>query len=135
MSAETEPPKRQDNTISSLNMAIDILNIAKEVSSVTPAKAVFGSVSVLLVMIRVSSLLFCVFEFPIHMRLGFNDKPSGLCRTWTGLCRHLYCPQAGNGWKGIERPESARAQGDQAIEEVSEARNLCFSSPLSGLLL
>ena len=42
-------------------MAIEVLNLAKEVSSITPAKAVFGSVSVLLAMIRVrfSSAMRC----------------------------------------------------------------------------
>jgi len=34
------------------------MNLAKEVSSITPAKAVFSSVSILLTMIRVGSLLF-----------------------------------------------------------------------------
>ena len=45
--------KRQENAISLLNVAIETLNLAKEVSSATPAKAVFGSVSVLLTMIKV----------------------------------------------------------------------------------
>ena len=39
-------------------MAIEAMNLAKEVSSITPAKAVFGSVSILLTMIRVCSHLF-----------------------------------------------------------------------------
>lgn len=45
--------KRQEKVISLLNMAIETMNLAKEVPSVTPVKAVFGSVSVLLIMIRV----------------------------------------------------------------------------------
>lgn len=51
---ETRPqqPKGRDGAISSLNVAIEALNLAKEVASVTPAKAVFGSVSILLTMIR-----------------------------------------------------------------------------------
>lgn len=67
MIAETKPPKRQDNAISALNIAIDVLNIAKEVSSITPAKAVFGSVSVLLVMIRVRSLFLCFRGLDSHV--------------------------------------------------------------------
>ena len=39
-----------------LNIAIEALNLAKEVSSITPAKAVFGSASVVL-MIKVGSFL------------------------------------------------------------------------------
>ena len=41
-----------------MNVAIDAINLAKEVSSITPAKAIFGTVSVLLAMIRVHFLLF-----------------------------------------------------------------------------
>ena len=40
-----------------MNAAIEAMNLAREVSSMTPAKAVFGSVGVLLTMIRVLSLL------------------------------------------------------------------------------
>ena len=56
MDVTSPPPKVQDRILSALNVAIEALNLAKEVSSPTPAKAVFGSVSVLLTMIRVSSL-------------------------------------------------------------------------------
>jgi hypothetical protein len=45
------------NTLSRLNVVIEVLNLAKEISSITPAKAVFGSVSALLVMIRVRFLV------------------------------------------------------------------------------
>jgi hypothetical protein len=41
-------------TLSSLNVAIEDMNLAKELASITPAKAVFGSVSVVLAMIKVS---------------------------------------------------------------------------------
>ena len=36
-------------------MAIEALNLAKEISSITPARAVFASVSVILTMIKVGS--------------------------------------------------------------------------------
>ena len=42
-----------------MNIAIDGLNLAKEISGITPAKAVFGSVAILLTMIKVSFLLIC----------------------------------------------------------------------------
>jgi hypothetical protein len=57
MQAESQRPKGREGTISALNAAIEALNFAKELSCITPAKAVFGSVSVTLAMIRVSSLL------------------------------------------------------------------------------
>ena len=55
MNATTQPPKGQDGALSLLNVAIEVLNLAKEMSDITPAKAAFGSVSVLLTMIRVRS--------------------------------------------------------------------------------
>ena len=54
MSATSQRPEERDGAISALNAAIETLNLVKEVSSVTPVKAVFGSVSVILTMIRVS---------------------------------------------------------------------------------
>ena len=60
MEAESQRPKGREKTISALNATIEALNLAKELSSVTPAKAVFGSVSVILATIRVSFLpIFC----------------------------------------------------------------------------
>ena len=53
MDTSSRQQKRQDNTLSLLNAAIEAMNLAKELSSVTPAKAVFGTVGVLLTMIRV----------------------------------------------------------------------------------
>ena len=50
-------PKRRNNVVSSLNVAIETLNIAKEVSCITPAKAIFGSASAILTMIRVGFVL------------------------------------------------------------------------------
>ena len=57
MDANSKREKWQGGILSSLNAAIEAMNLAKELASVTPAKAVFGSVSVLLTMIRVSVLL------------------------------------------------------------------------------
>ena len=42
-----------DCALSSLNVAIEALNLAKEISCIAPVQAAFGSVSVLLTMIRV----------------------------------------------------------------------------------
>ena len=53
MATKSQGQKRRDATLSSLNTAIEALNIMKEATSITPAPAVFGTVSVLLTMIRV----------------------------------------------------------------------------------
>ena len=56
MDAKPQRQKRRENALSLLNVAIEAMDLAKEVSSATPAKAVFGSVSVLLTMIKVRFL-------------------------------------------------------------------------------
>ena len=54
MTDKSQQPKSRGGVLSTLNLAIDGLNLAKEVSSVTPAKAAFGAVAIILAMIRVS---------------------------------------------------------------------------------
>ena len=53
MAAETQG---QNDTLSSLNTAIDVLNLAKESTGVIPARSAFTSASVLLTMVKVGSL-------------------------------------------------------------------------------
>ena len=57
MDRNAQRQKRRENVLSLLDVAIETLTLAKEVSSITPAKAVFGSVSTILTMIRVNSFL------------------------------------------------------------------------------
>jgi len=85
MATKSQRPKGRDGTLSLLNTAIEALNLAKEVSAVTPAKAIFGSASVILVMIRVGFLLVYVERLQSEMDLGLDDQRGGLCRTWIGL--------------------------------------------------
>jgi hypothetical protein len=60
-------PRGESDAPSSLNSAIDGLNLAKEASSITPAEAVFGSVGILLTMIRVIFPIFGVVTFRVHI--------------------------------------------------------------------
>lgn len=57
MEANAQLQKRRENVPSSLNVVIEALNLAKEVSSITLAKAVFGSVSITITMTREGSFL------------------------------------------------------------------------------
>jgi len=77
-----------DNVVSSLDVAIEALNLAEKISSITPAKAAFGSVGALLTMIRVR---FCYNEmkFQVDGLLGFGGERAGVCRAWPILRRHL----------------------------------------------
>ena len=56
MKPESQRPKEREHTISTSNTAIEAIGLAKEISSSAPAKVVFGSVVVVLTMIRVSFL-------------------------------------------------------------------------------
>ena len=73
MEPRTQQPKEQEGTISALNTFIEALNIAKEVSSITPAKAVFGSASILLVMIKVRPTPCFTSRWWAKMTLGRDD--------------------------------------------------------------
>ena len=66
MDIKSQRQEGPDSALSSLNMAIEALNLAKEILNATPVNAVFGSVSVLLTMIRVR-LLFYREVFHVHM--------------------------------------------------------------------
>lgn len=56
MGVESQRPSR-DGALSSLNVAIGVMNIAEEGIDVTPAKATLASVSVIRAMIKVGFLL------------------------------------------------------------------------------
>ena len=66
--------KRQDNALSLLNAAIEAMNLAKEASSATPAKAIFGSVGILLTMIMVRFILFSNDTFQVHVLSGLDGQ-------------------------------------------------------------
>ena len=89
MDKESKQQKRREDALSLLDAAIEAMNLAKEVSSPTPAKAVFGSVSVLLRMIRVRLLLFYNHGLRIHMYPGLNGQQDRLHRAWARLRRNM----------------------------------------------
>lgn len=59
MDSKSQRPKRRDATLSSLNTAIEAVNIVKDVLSMTPATAALSTISVILAAIRVGLLLVC----------------------------------------------------------------------------
>ena len=78
MDANSQPQKREDDPLSLLNVAIEAMNLAKEVSSATPAKAIFGSVGALLTMIRVHSLPSSDDLSKAHMYSGLYGQQNRL---------------------------------------------------------
>ena len=72
MASETQQPEGRDGTLSRLNVAINTLNLAKDVCSIAPAQAAFGAASGLLTMIRVRGLRFYDDRFPTHVSPGHH---------------------------------------------------------------
>jgi len=73
MATKSQRPKGRENTVSLLDAAIDVMNIAEKTSSITPAKAVFATVSVLLTMIKVRFSPFYDEMFRVHTWPGIDD--------------------------------------------------------------
>ena len=88
MDADSKRQKRREKVISLLDVAIEAMNLAKEVSSLTPAKAIFGSVSVLLAMIKVH-ILFCGDGLRVHVYPGLYGQQNRLRRTRASLRRSM----------------------------------------------
>jgi hypothetical protein len=55
MAENSQRPKERDGALSSLNLAIDAVNLAKDIVDIAPAKIVFGFVSFILTRIKVCS--------------------------------------------------------------------------------
>ena len=92
MKAESHQPEGREDPIEALIAAIsETTNLADKVSSIPPAKIVFGSVTALLTSIRVCFLLLCHDLLQVHTWPGFNGQRTGLCRAWVILRRYLPC--------------------------------------------
>jgi len=139
MDTESRHPKGRDGTLSSLNVVVEALNLAKEASSITPAKAVFGSVSILLAMIRVRFLPPGAEMFQVDTYSGLDGQPAGLCRARAILCRHLYSPRPRDGREAIGGAQSVGVRCDKPIDDVSLTGDTRFEPPptmlsIAGLL-
>ena len=100
METKSQRPEEREDVISTLNGFIEILNLAKEVASIPGAKAVFGSVGVVLAMIRVSHLLaFCCIDYkPEHAQ---DDLINQLDYVELGLACAEVCTALDRGLKGM----------------------------------
>ena len=67
MDADSQPRKGRDGALSLLSAAIEAVHLANDLSSITPAKAVFVSVGTLLTTIRVRIPLFSDDLLRIHV--------------------------------------------------------------------
>ena len=70
MEAKSQQPTEKEGVVSTLNGFIEVFNLAKDIASNTPAKAVFGPVVVILAMIRVSHFLVLLHRLRTGIRPG-----------------------------------------------------------------
>jgi hypothetical protein len=87
MASSQQQPKGRDGVLSTLDVFIQSLNLAKDTCGIPPAQVAFGTAGILLTMIRVRFLSLCQDELLTHGYLGHDGQRSGLRRPWTGLWR------------------------------------------------
>jgi len=85
MKTDSQRPGGREGATSALNAAIHDTNLAENVSSIASAKAVFGSVTVLLTLIRVCFLLSYKDLLQVHTHLGLDGQKTGSRRTRVAL--------------------------------------------------
>jgi len=66
MKVESQKPKGREDVIEELNATIETTTLAEKVSSIPPAKIAFGSVVILLTLIRVCFPFFCQDLLQVH---------------------------------------------------------------------
>ena len=99
METKSQQSEGREDVISTLNGFIEVLNLAKEVVSIPGAKAVFGSVSVILAMIRVSRLLtFCCIDY--KLKYAQDDLVNQIDYVELGLACAEVCTVLDRGLKG-----------------------------------
>ena len=92
MTPKIQRLKMQDGPPSTLNAAIDVVNLAKDNSDVAPAQAAFGSVGTLLTTIRVRCLQLYDNRLTAYVSLGLYTRRTWLHRSRAELRRYLRCP-------------------------------------------
>jgi hypothetical protein len=76
MEAESQRPSEREGATSALNAAIEAMNLAKELSGITPAEAAFGSASVILA--GCFCCLFTIGRLQAEIHPVRHDLPDGL---------------------------------------------------------
>lgn len=72
MPTSSKRTKSRDSTLSALDTAIEDLTLVNEVSTIAPAKAAFGSVGIVLTMIKVRfPTVMLTDELPMHFQQDF----------------------------------------------------------------
>ena len=116
MDTKSQRMKGPDGFLSALNLAIEGLNLAKETSGIAPAKAVFGSVSILLVMIKVCVPTAHVFQLLVNCVQ--DSMADGTEYVELGLACAGVCKALDRGMNGRQADQLSRSVFE-AIEELT----------------
>jgi hypothetical protein len=91
--ASSQHPKGRDGVLTSLNLLIHALNIAKDACGIPPAQIAFSSASVLLTMIRVRLYLLREGKHLTHVvqdTMANNEDYVELGQACADVCQALY---------------------------------------------
>ena len=91
--ASSQQPKGRDGVLTTLDLFIQALNIAKDACGIPPAQVALGSASVLLTMIRVRSSLFRENKPPTRVvqdTMANNSDYTELGQACGEVCQALY---------------------------------------------
>ena len=86
MSAESRQSKRRDGVLAGLDVATQLLSVAKDACGFPPAQIALGSACTLLTVIKVHSLLCFEESLLIHVYSGYHGQQTGLSRSRNVLC-------------------------------------------------
>jgi hypothetical protein len=85
MSSTSQRPTARDHVLPTLDVCIQVLDVAKDTCGIPPAQVAFGSASVLLTTIRVRSPLPREEKPLTRIYPGHDGQRPGLRRPWAGL--------------------------------------------------
>ena len=77
MTSTSQPQKEHDRVLPTLDVFIQVINIAKDTCGIPPARIAFGSAGVLLAMIRARFSLLCRDKLLTRVHLGYTGQRSG----------------------------------------------------------
>ena len=113
----TQEPERRDGALPSLDAAIEAMNLAKEVANMVSAEEVFGSVAMLLTMIRVGFLLLDDFFW---FTCNQNSMANEIDYVELGLACADTCKVLDRGING-RKPEDLNQSVHEAISQLTRS--------------
>jgi hypothetical protein len=129
MASASHPQKGRDVALPTLDVFIQVLNIAKDACGIPPAQIALGSAGTLLTMIRVHPSLLCKDKLLTRICLGHHGQLSGLCRPWAELRQCMSSTPPETGWETIGRAQPGRPRCDWRSDHVSQTSDTTNGRP------